>query len=206
MKDSFAPQTRATKIHTFVGYARVAAPNDDLTQQISALKKAGCHQIFDDVACGAKSSQPGLDRALDSLHPSDTLIVWKLDRLGRSLSHLVQIVKMLHEKGVWFRSLTENIDTTTPNGELVIRIFAVLAQFEHNLIRERTLVGQHIAASHGRKAGRKPVITPDKLARARHLIDEKKLSIRDAAARLNVGKSSLYAALKQKTPSDSEIK
>ena len=197
MNDPLTSKTRAIKIHTSVGYARVAAPNDDLTQQISALKKAGCHQIFDDVACGAKISQAGLDRALDSLHPSDTLIVWKLDRLGRSLSHLVQIIKMLHDKGIWFRSLTENINTTTPHGKLVIHLFAVLAQFEHDLIRERTRVGQHLAASHGRKAGRKPVITPDKLARARHLINEEKLSIRDVAARLKVGKSSLYAALKQ---------
>ena len=137
-----------------------------------------------------------MDSALAYLREGDTLIVWKLDRLGRSLAHLVQTVELLRDRGVGFRSLTENIDTTTPSGELIFHMFAVLAQFERNLIRERTRAGLEIAAARGRKGGRKPVITPEKLARAVKLVD-KVFSVREAAISVKVGKSALYSAIKK---------
>ena len=166
-----------------------------MSLQITALKKAGCHRIFKDVASGAKSARPGLDSALEYLREGDTLIVWKLDRLGRSLTHLVQTVDVLRDRNVGFRSLTESIDTTTPSGELIFHMFAVLAQFERNLIRERTKAGLEIAKARGRKGGRRPVITPDKLAKARKLIELKDLTVREAAFSLKVSKSALYVAL-----------
>ena len=197
MKDPQDPGTQSLKLSSLVGYARVSTSDQDLALQVSALKKTGCHRIFDDVASGAKSIRPGLDRALEYLREGDTLVVWKLDRLGRSLAHLVQTVESLRERGVGFRSLTENIDTTTPSGELIFHMFAVLAQFERNLIRERTRAGLDIAKARGRKGGRRPVVTPEKLAKARKLIEQKGLTVRETALSLKVGKSALYAALSQ---------
>ena len=197
MKDPSDPGTRDINLKSLVGYARVSTTDQDLALQVSALKKAGCHRIFEDVASGAKSVRPGLDSALEYLREGDTLIVWKLDRLGRSLTHLVQTVEVLRDRNVGFRSLTESIDTTTPSGELIFHMFAVLAQFERNLIRERTRAGLDIAKARGRKGGRRPVITPEKLAKAHKLIEQKGLTVREAAFSLKVSKTALYAAFSQ---------
>jgi DNA invertase Pin-like site-specific DNA recombinase len=178
-----------------VGYARVSTLDQDPALQLDALAAAGCGKVFEDRASGARTDRPGLRNALDYTREGDVLIVWKLDRLGRSLPHLIETVSALEKRGVGFRSLTEAIDTTTPGGRLVFHLFGALGQFERDLIRERTRAGLSAAEARGRKGGRKPVITADKLKRAREII-EKGLTVREAAVRLKVGKTALYDALR----------
>ena len=181
-----------------VGYARVSTSDQTLDPQSDALKLAGCQIIYEDVVSGAKVDRPGLNKAIDYVRDGDTLIVWKLDRLGRSMQHLIETVIDLKAKGVGFRSLTEGVDTTTSGGTLVFHLFGALAQFERDLIRERTQAGLKAAAARGRKGGRKTVITDQKLIRARQYIDDG-LTVREAAARLKIGKTTLYAALQATT-------
>ncbi|MGX4864207.1 recombinase family protein [Escherichia coli] len=177
-----------------IGYARVSTAEQDTALQTDALRNAGCERFFEDTASGAKADRPGLADALAYLRDGDVLVVWRLDRLGRSLPHLIETVGKLEARGVGFRSLTENIDTTTPGGRLIFHVFGALGQFERDLIRERTKAGLTAAAARGRKGGRKPVVTADKLQRARELVANG-LNVREAAARLKVGKTALYAAL-----------
>jgi DNA invertase Pin-like site-specific DNA recombinase len=177
-----------------VGYARVSTAVQDLALQLDALKAAGCETVFEDHASGAKADRLGLTEALAHLRRGETLVVWKLDRLGRSMAHLIETVRGLEERGVGFRSLTEGVDTTTPGGTLVFHLFGALAQFERDLIRERTRAGLKAAEARGRKGGRRPSVMPDKLARARVLIASG-LTVREAARRVKVGKTALYAAL-----------
>jgi DNA invertase Pin-like site-specific DNA recombinase len=180
---------------TLVGYARVSTLDQDPALQLDALAAAGCTRVFEDRASGARADRPGLRQALDYARDGDVLVVWKLDRLGRSLAHLIETVTMLEQGGVGFRSITETIDTTTPGGRLVFHLFGALGQFERDLIRERTRAGLVAAAARGRRGGRKPVIDADKLARARSMI-AKGLTVREAATRLRVGKTALYEALR----------
>ena len=180
---------------TLVGYSRVSTGDQTVAPQEDALRAAGCTHLYRDTISGAKTERPGLNEALAYLRKGDTLVVWKLDRLGRSMAHLIETVRALDAKGVGFRSLTEGVDTTTPGGTLVFHLFGALAQFERDLIRERTRAGLTAAAARGRKGGRKPVVTPDKLARAKALMAGG-LNVREAAARVKVGKTALYAALK----------
>mgnify|MGYP001766469361 CR=1 FL=1 len=161
---------------------------------MDALEKAGCERVFADKASGAKIDRPGLAQALAYVREGDALAVWKFDRLGRSLPHLIETVTDLQARGVGLRSLTENIDTTTPGGRLIFNVFGALAAFERDLIRERTKAGLAAAAERGRLGGRKPVVTPEKLARAQALF-AKGLNVREAATRLKVGKTALYQAL-----------
>lgn len=180
-----------------IGYARVSTQDQDLSLQSSALEAAGCRRIFADVASGAKTARPELDKALEHLRPGDTLVVWKIDRLGRSTSHLIEVVEGLKQRGVGFRSLTEaGIDTTTPGGTLFFTIFAALAEFERAIIRERTRAGLDAARSRGSKAGRKPKVTPEVFARFKALRTSG-LTIPEAAAVLKVGQTALYKALKE---------
>ena len=195
MRDARATGTPALIAGHVIGYARVSTADQDTALQRDALLKAGADRVFEDVASGAKAERPGLAAALAYLREGDTLAVWKLDRLGRSLPHLVQTVAELAARGIGFRSLTESIDTTTPNGRLVFHLFAALADFERDLIRERTRAGLAVAKARGRNGGRRPVITPEKLAKARELIDAKGLTVREAAGRVKVGKTALYEAL-----------
>lgn len=177
-----------------IGYARVSTSDQDPALQIEALKAAGCERLFEDCAAGAGADRPGLAGALAYLRAGDTLMVWKLDRLGRSMSHLIEVVRDLDSRLIGFRSLTENIDTATPGGRLVFHLFGALAQFERDLIRERTRAGLEAAAARGRKGGRRVAVTPEKLRKARaHIAGG--LSVREAAARLKVGKTALYKAL-----------
>lgn len=196
MRDPNDPGTMDIGMTTLIGYARVSTADQSLDMQIEALEKAGCHQVFTDVASGSKAARPGLEKALAYLREGDTLVVWKIDRLGRSLPHLVQTVDQLRDRGVAFRSLTDaGIDTTTRNGKLLFNLFATLAEFERDLIRERTKAGLAVAAARGRRGGRRPVVTPAKLKRARELIDDKGLTVREAAAAIKVSKTALYEAL-----------
>lgn len=178
-----------------VGYVRVSTTDQDVALQRDALEAVGVERIYEDQGVsGAKTERPGLSEALAYLREGDTLVVWKLDRLGRSMTHLLQTVTELEGRGVGFRSLTENIDTTTPTGRLVFHIFGALGQFERDLIRERTSAGLKAAAARGRKGGRPKAATPEKVSRARTLIASG-LTVREAAARVKIGKSALYTAL-----------
>ncbi len=164
---------------TLVGYARVSTADQNLDLQVDALDRAGCVRAFTDTASGSLAERPQLDAALDYLRRGDTLVVWRLDRLGRSLRHLVETVTALQERGVGFRSIQESIDTTTSGGRLVFHVFCALAEFERDLIRERTHAGLAAARARGRLGGRKPALTPQKAAvgRPRH-----RVSTRAAAA------------------------
>jgi len=177
-----------------IGYARVSTADQDLALQCDALTGAGCDPTFEDRASGAKADRPGLAQALSYVRSGDVLVVWKLDRLGRSMSHLIATVSELETHGVGLRSLTEQIDTTTPGGRLIFHVFGALGQFERDLIRERTRAGLKAAEARGRRGGRKPVVTVEKLRRARQLM-AKGLTAREAAARIKVGKTALYRAL-----------
>ena len=136
-----------------VGYARVSTAGQDFTLQKDALRQAGCQRLFEDVASGVKAARPGLAEALDYMRGGDTLVVWRLDRLGRSLSHLIEVVRELDDDGIGFRSLREHVDTTTTGGKLVFHVFGALAEFERELIRERTSAGLKAARARGRVGG-----------------------------------------------------
>ncbi len=178
-----------------VGYARVSTLDQDLSLQLDALAVAGCAKVFEDRASGARADREGLRAALDYVRDGEVLVVWKLDRLGRSLPHLIETVSVLERRGVGFRSLTEAIDTTTPGGRLIFHIFGALGQFERDLIQERTRAGLTAAAARGRTGGRKLAVTDDKLRRAREHM-AKGLTVREAATRVKVGKTALYEALR----------
>jgi DNA invertase Pin-like site-specific DNA recombinase len=186
-----------------IGYARVSTVDQDPALQLDALASAGCGKVFEDRASGARSDRAGLRSALEYVREGDVLIVWKLDRLGRSLPHLIETVTKLEERGVGFRSITEAIDTTTSGGRLVFHLFGALGQFERDLIQERTRAGLKAAATRGRKGDRKPVVLPDKLERARGMV-AKGLTVREAATRLRVGKTALYAAFRDNLPKAGE--
>ena len=188
-----------------IGYARVSTLEQEMALQLDALRAAGCDRIFEDRASGAKTDRPGLTQALAFVREGDVLVTWKLDRLARSLPNLIETVNQLEECGAGLQSLTEAIDTTTPGGRLIFHVFGALAQFERDLIRERTRAGLSAAASRGRRGGRKPVVTADKLSRAKSLIG-KGLTVREAASRLKIGKTALYDALAQKTGIPKETK
>src|SRR4051812_27711130 len=142
-----------------IGYARVSTEDQNLNSQRDALNAAGCEHIYTDTVSGTKARRPGLEQALSHLRHGDTLVVWRLDRLGRSLRHLIDTVTDLQEKGIGFKSVTETIDTTTSSGKLVFNIFASLAEFEREIIRERTNAGLLAARSRGRKGGRRKALT-----------------------------------------------
>ena len=178
-----------------VGYARVSTFEQNLTPQVDALQQAGCEKVFKDRASGAKTDRPGLGEALKYVRKGDTLLVWRLDRLGRSLIHLIETVGQLEEKGTGFRSLQEAIDTTTSSGKLVFQIFGALAEFERNLIRERTQAGLAAARARGRKGGRPKVLNKTKIELAYKLYDEKNHTIKEICQILGVSKPTLYAYL-----------
>jgi len=178
-----------------IGYARVSKGEQNPELQHDALAAAGAVRIFTDTITGMAASRPQLDACLEYLQPGNVLAVWRVDRLGRSVPHLVDTVAALGARGVQFRSLTEHIDTTTPGGELVFHIFAALAQMERRLISERTLAGLDAARARGRVGGRPTVMTPDKLEAAQRLV-EARVPITQIAATLGVGRATVSRALK----------
>jgi len=177
-----------------IGYARVSTIEQDPMLQEEALQAAGCQHLFIDRASGALTQRPELDAALTYLRPGDTLVVWRLDRLGRSLRHLLQVVADLGDRAVAFRSLHENIDTTTATGRLCLHIFAALAEFERDLIRERTQAGLAAARARGRKGGRPPLMTPTKVALAKRMLEEG-VSPAEIAHTLSVSRATVYRHL-----------
>jgi DNA invertase Pin-like site-specific DNA recombinase len=179
-----------------VGYARVSTGEQNLDLQIDALKSAHCDEIFTDEISGAKSERPGLSEALAFLRDGDTLVVWKLDRFGRSLKDLVLKVEELKQRGIYFVSLTENIDTTSPTGKLQFHIFSALAEFERDIIRERTMAGLRSARARGRFGGRPKTMTDEKLDRASKLMKSSDCSITEICEMVGMSRSSLYRYLK----------
>jgi DNA invertase Pin-like site-specific DNA recombinase len=177
-----------------IGYIRVSTVDQDESLQRDALTAAGCQRLFVDKASGARSHRPELDRMLDQLRPGDTVVVWRLDRLGRSLRHLISRVAELEERGVHLRSLTEQLDTSTPAGRLVFHVFASMAEFERDLIRERTMAGLQAARARGRKGGRPSVWTPEKLATAQAM-QEVGRDVAAIARVLGVSRASVYRGL-----------
>lgn len=181
-----------------VGYARVSTSEQNPALQLDALTAAGAARIFTDTASGALDKRPQLDALLDYLRPGDVLVVWRLDRLGRSVRHLTETVNTLAERGVGFRSLTEGIDTTTPAGKLIFHVFAALAEFEREIIRERTVAGLSSARARGRTGGRPSKMTPDKLATARTLYDAKAHTVQQIADIVGVSRACVYRHLEPK--------
>src|SRR5918999_4642102 len=159
-----------------IGYARVSTTEQTLHLQQDALKKAACSKIFTDTASGAKTERKGLEQALTYVRTGDTLVVWRLDRLGRSLPHLIATMTDLEEWGIGFKSLTENIDTTTSGGKLIFHIFGVLAEFERNLTKERTQAGLTAARARGKTGGRPTALTARQLSIAKALYSDKQHS------------------------------
>ena len=178
-----------------IGYARVSTLEQNEDLQTDALRKAGCGRIYVDHSSGAKASRPQQDRMLEALREGDTVVVWKLDRLGRSVQNLVDLMDRFRKQGVGFRSLTENMDTSTPGGVLVFNIFSALAQFERDLIRERTMAGLTAARARGRKGGRPYKLSDKDVAMVRQLYDSRTVTVKEIAARFNVSRSTIYKAI-----------
>jgi DNA invertase Pin-like site-specific DNA recombinase len=178
-----------------LGYARVSTFEQDPALQLDALAAAGCDRVFTDQASGALEDRVELARMLDHARDGDTLVVWRLDRLGRSVRHLVDTVMELERRGVGFRSLSESIDTTTSGGRLVFHVFAALAEFERDLIRERTRAGLLAARARGRNGGRPSVMTAEKLRVARELYGAREHTTAQIAAVLGVSRATLYRHL-----------
>jgi DNA invertase Pin-like site-specific DNA recombinase len=178
-----------------IGYARVSTYDQTLTLQQDALTKAGCSKIFTDTASGAKAERKGLAEALSYIRAGDTLVVWRLDRLGRSLRDLIATMTMLEERGIGFKSLTENIDTTTSGGKLIFHIFGALAEFERNLIRERTQAGLMAARTRGRKGGRPRALSAKQRTIALDLY-EKRHPIAEICRTLKISRATLYRVIK----------
>jgi len=175
-----------------IGYARVSTQDQTADLQKDALTKAGCTKIFTDTISGAKTEREGLDEALSYVRDGDVLVVWKLDRLGRSLQHLIETIKDLQERNIGFKSITEQIDTTTPGGKLIFHIFGALAEFERDLIRERTRAGLDAARARGRKGGPKPKVTPQKAAAAQALYDSGKKTVKEICQGLGMSRATFY--------------
>ena len=184
-----------------IGYVRVSKQEQHEALQIDALKKAGCEKWFVDKITGSKAERKGLDEALAYLRPGDTLVVWKLDRAGRSLTHLIELLKGLKECGIEFISLTEQIDTTTPSGKLIFHLMGALAEFERDLIRERTNAGLAAARARGRVGGRpRKLKTNGKVALARQMFADQSHSIPEICATLGISRATLYRYVKETEP------
>ena len=185
----------STRSGDLVGYARVSTWDQNSDLQVDALTKIGCARIFTDHASGTRTDRPQLEACLDYLRPGDTVVVWRLDRLGRSLRHLVDTVSGFEERDVGFRSLTEAIDTTTSTGRLVFHIFCALAEFERDLIVDRTQAGLAAARARGKVAGRKPKLSPDQVAVAQRLHRDGKHTVSEIAKELGVSRATIYRHL-----------
>lgn len=184
-----------TGMSDLIGYARVSTTDQDHALQHTALDTAGCTRTFTETASGALRERPELGKVLDYLRAGDTLVVWRLDRLGRSISHLIEIVTALAERGVGFRSLIEGFDTTTSGGKLIFHVMAALAEFERDVIRERTTAGLAAARAEGRIGGRPPKLTGAKLDHARALRAAGTHTATAIAEIVGVSRATLYRAL-----------
>ncbi|MEO1988943.1 MAG: recombinase family protein [Martelella sp.] len=176
-----------------IGYMRVSTGEQNLNLQRDGLEQAGCEKIYDDVCSGRATERPGLAKALEIARAGDALVVWKLDRIGRSHAHVVALVSDLQKRGIGLKVLTGDVDTTTTTGRLVFGIFATLAEFERDLIHERTMAGLAAARARGRAGGRPRVMTRQKLKAAMVMMADRENAARDVASQLGVSLSTLYA-------------
>lgn len=181
-----------------IGYARVSTVDQHLHMQEDALKSAGCEEIYRDVVSGVKSDRPGLNDALAFAREGDTIVVWKLDRLGRSVQHLIQTITELNKKKIGFKSLQENIDTLTSGGKLIFHIFSALAEFERDLIRERTDAGLKAARARGRMGGRPPMLDNRQINRMIEMYNEQKNTVAEICKIYDISRPSFYNYLKKR--------
>ncbi|MCE7626389.1 recombinase family protein [Vibrio fluvialis] len=179
-----------------IGYARVSTDDQDLALQLDALKNHGCERVFEEKVSGRSQKRPMLDRMLDTLREGDTVVVWRLDRLGRGLKHLIELMSDFQERGIQFVSLNEAIDTSTPTGELTFHIFASIAQFERAIISERTKAGLKAARARGRKGGRKPSLSQQDIKKAAAMLLDPSVTKTDVAKHFKVSRPTLDKALK----------
>ena len=181
-----------------LGYARVSTDDQETNLQIDALEKAGCERIFQEKSSGTRSDRPELNRLLDQARKGDIVLVWKLDRLGRSVKQLIEAVDTLHNAGVQLKSLTENIiDTTTPSGKLVFGVFAVIAEFERDMLRQRTMAGLAAAKKRGRVGGKPRSLDAEKTKKARIMLDSDQYTKTEVAKELGVSRHTLWRSLKR---------
>lgn len=187
-----------------IGYARVSTKDQSLSMQVDALKKAGCDQIHEEIASGAKTARPVLEEIMRNIREGDTLVIWKLDRLGRNLAHLIHLTNKLIEKKIGLISLNDPIDTSTAQGRMVFGIFATLAEFERELIRERTQAGLKSARARGRKGGRPKGMSQsaiEKAAIAEALYKNGTIPVKKIAEQLDISKTTLYLYLRSRNVS-----
>jgi DNA invertase Pin-like site-specific DNA recombinase len=175
-----------------VGYARVSTQEQDTALQRDALLVAGCEKLFEEKASGAQRDRPQLKATIDYMRSGDTLVVWKLDRLARSMRQLIDTVEDLHNREIGFRSLTEAIDTTTAGGKLIFHIFGALAEFERSVIRERTQAGLNAARARGKIGGRPPALNDQTILMAKAMLRDPDITVEDVARQLNVSPATLY--------------
>ena len=175
-----------------IGYARVSTGDQSLTLQIDALEEAGCERVFQDQVSGIVNTRPNLNHALNFARHGDTLVVWRLDRLSRSLRDLIETVTALEYRGVQLKSLHESIDTASSSGKLIFHLFGALAEFERNLIKERTLAGLQAARTRGRKGGRPPLLDVEKRKLAVKLYNDKNYSVNQVCQMMGISKPTLY--------------
>lgn len=176
-----------------IGYARVSREDQCLNLQLDALKADGCEKFFsDEGVSGAKASRPEWDKCLEHLREGDTLVIWKLDRAGRSTKHLIEVSELLESKGVALRSIQDQIDTSTPMGRFFFRTMASIAELERDIVRERTEAGLAAARARGRKGGRKPSITKGQILEAKRLATAGKLSINAICEQVGISRASYY--------------
>lgn len=178
-----------------IGYARLSTRDQNPHLQLDALREAGCERIFEETASGAERDRPQLEAALDFMRSGDSLVVWKLDRLARSTRQLVETVEALERRGMGLKSVTQNVDTASAGGRLIFTVFSAIAEFEREIIRERTRAGLDAARSGGRKGGRPRALSDKDLKQARALLTDPHITVEDVARRLGVGPSTLYRYL-----------
>lgn len=178
-----------------IGYARVSTRDQKAHLQLDALRAAGCEKIFEETASGARRDRPELNAALEFMRAGDTLVVWKLDRLARSTRQLLETVKLLSKRQMGFKTVTQDIDTTNAGGRLIFTVFGAIAEFEREIIRERTRAGLDAARSRGRKGGRPRSLSDKDLKQARALLTDPEITVKDIARRFGVGPSTLYRYL-----------
>jgi len=181
-----------------IGYARISTAEQNLDLQVDKLKAAGCDRIFSDCISGSKSDRPGLIEALNFARSTDVLVVWKLDRLGRSLSHLIDTVQKLTEQGIEFKSLQENLDTASSGGKLLFHIFGAIAEFERDLIRERTIAGLESARARGRKGGAKKLLNASQIKAGQELARDRTRSVAEICEFLKCSPSTYYRHIQQR--------
>ncbi len=198
-------ETISSTISMNTGYARVSKNEQHLELQLDALNKAGCEHIFTDKITDIKTERNGLQEALSHLRNGDTLVVWRLDRLGKSLKHLIETLHGLHEKGIEFKSLTENIDTSTPTGALMYHFIGALAECDRNLIRERTLAGREAARARGYKGGKPKLGETETKRLARKLNADKSNRVIDICNSLRISKATFYRYINEVKPAEKKM-